>query len=128
MTGPTIADIDRRKARIVACLYPTRIKRGFKTEEDMKRLAALLGASRTTVREWEDGMRLPKDEQLPAIETWLSAGEVYRYAGIGRIVGPEAWPTPLDMAGKMGEPRQDEGLKADVEAKSVEDDARASTS
>ncbi len=95
---PSQADLDRRKARIVACLYPTRIKRGFKTTADCKRLGAMLGISGGTLTTWENGDVLVPDERLPEIERWFSSGPVYRYDRIDHVVGPEAWPEPLDMA------------------------------
>jgi len=95
--GPSVADIDRRKARIVACLHPTRTQRGFRTREDVGRLGAMLGVSRSTFQAWDDGATLPKDAQLPGIEQWLSSGPVWRYAGVERVTGPEEWPQPLNM-------------------------------
>lgn len=113
--GPTTADIDRRKARIVACLHPTRIERGFTTDADCKRLGELFGVSARTVRAWGDGGSLPADDQLPAIERWLASGPVYRYAGVGRIEGPEAWPEPLDMPVQTPEATAEPALLASVE-------------
>lgn len=98
MTGFSPADLDRRKARIVACLHPTRIKRGFVTRDDIRRLGEILGVSRSAVHSWESGNGLVHEEQLPVTEAWLASGPVYRYAGIDRIVGPEDYPLPLDAA------------------------------
>lgn len=94
----TPADIDRRKALIVACLYPTRVRREFRTEADCKRLAAILGISRRTLTAWESGDILPPDKHVTAVERWLAAGPVWRYDKVDHLVGPEAWPKPLDMA------------------------------
>ena len=93
----SLANLDRRKARIVACFHPTRIKRGFMSDADCKRLGAVFGVSGRTVRSWGDAGGLPGDEQVSAIEQWLAAGPVYRYAGVDRIVGPETWPDALAM-------------------------------
>jgi transcriptional regulator with XRE-family HTH domain len=96
--GPSVANIDRRKARIVAALYPTRVKRGFTTERQCKELAARLGVSSSKLYAWENGQYLPHDRELPVIEDWLAEADVYRYVGIERVVGPEPWPTPLHKA------------------------------
>lgn len=93
----SLANLDRRKARIVACFHPTRIKRGFISDADCQRLGAVFGVSGRTVRSWGDAGGLPGDEQVSAIEQWLAAGPVYRYAGVDRIVGPETWPDALAM-------------------------------
>lgn len=95
---PSPADIDRRKARIVACLYPTRIGRGIRTADDCKVMDAKLEVGAKTVRRWENGNALPKDSRLPAIERWLASGPVWRYDRINHVVGPESWPEPLGMA------------------------------
>lgn len=94
----TATEIDKRKARIVASMYPTRINRGFKTNAERSQAGKLMGASGRAVAAWETGENVPTDEQVPAIEQWMASGPVWRYDRINHIIGPESWPKPLDMA------------------------------
>lgn len=91
VTGKQGFDLDRRKARIITRLYPTRVGRGFKTSEQAEQAAAQMGTVFSTLRKWENGDVLPSDEQVPVIEAWLSEGPVWRYDRIDHIVGPEKW-------------------------------------
>lgn len=89
-------DLDKRKARIVAALRPTRKHRGVRTASETEELARRFAASARELYRWETGSALPEDHQLPGIEAWLAEGPVWRYAAIDRVVGPEVW-IPLSV-------------------------------
>ncbi len=99
---PSVAEIDRRRARVLAALRPTRLARGFKGERGCQELAAILGVSTATLRAWENGESLVREADLQTVEAWLASGPVYRYAAIDRVVGPEQWPMPLPRRVPVG--------------------------
>lgn len=83
LTHAEAADLDRRKARIMAALRPTRLNRGLGTAEGAVIVAGRIGIHQNTLYSWETGNTVPKDDQVPAVEAWLDDGPVWKYTRIG---------------------------------------------